>query len=729
MRWLLFLALPLLAFFGWWETSQHSSELRVSNRIIVPAVMRFGVNLGTWTAWGAEQLSANVVKNPGFEGIVDRAIAIPQSSGDGSFDDAPSWLARPDGFWDGARFDIRTGPFAGKQGTIAHSSHTGLLGLPSFVVRETAETPQPGEAVSLTKESADTLPTQWWFAGSLAAYSPAPGEIRPASPGTRSLRLVAAGSIAEVDSYMDAIGGRAGKLLPLEGEWKLSFWTRLEKGQGSLKVNFGRDGSSPLLRQVVPLTNSWRNVEFTFHAGDDGPPGNVALRFQVSGAPIAQVLLDDVDLRQTRDAGFPFRQEVISALQKLRPKYLRDWQGQLGDTLANRIAPAFARKAYRYRPGEAAATDYGYGLRDFLDLSRKVGADPWIIIPTTFSDEECAGLGTYLKQQPDITDFKEIVLEYGNENWNELFRPAGIPDAHLHGQAAGRCLTDVKQHAGQLPLKLTINAQHANPAAAASFAQEAPAADMEAVAPYFLPDLDQNTSLIDGLHQLFAGDGGRVKAILAKQVTNHKELAVYEVNLTTNGGTASGEQRLPIVAGAASGSALAKTMLDSLQLGVRRQCVYTLSQFDTQLPKDEGFVRLWGITRDLGPTRRFRPTGLALELMNRALEGDMYEVSGRPPKDVSVYAFRSRAGWAIALISASEKPEHIILNLPDQSTTLLPEQRLRLVADSIEGTNEDSERVRINRSPLTGIEQNRLTVDLAPWEFTVLLPRGERDSI
>jgi hypothetical protein len=48
--------------------------VRIDTAVAVHDVPRFGVNLGFRTSWGAEQLMANVVMNPGFEGIVDRCL-------------------------------------------------------------------------------------------------------------------------------------------------------------------------------------------------------------------------------------------------------------------------------------------------------------------------------------------------------------------------------------------------------------------------------------------------------------------------------------------------------------------------------------------------------------------------------------------------------------------------------------------------------------------------------
>ena len=93
-----------------------------------------------------------------------------------------------------------------------------------------------------------------------------------------------------------------------------------------------------------------------------------------------------------------------------------------------------------------------------------------------------AGLGRWLSGR--AAGFNEVLLEFGNENWNALFRPAGIPDVASHGEAATRCFDQIKSEAGPLKLKLktVVNAQSANPWYAAKTAGAAPSADILAVA-------------------------------------------------------------------------------------------------------------------------------------------------------------------------------------------------------------------------------------------------------
>jgi hypothetical protein len=387
---------------------------------------------------------------------------------------------------------------------------------------------------------------------------------------------------------------------------------------------------------------------------------------------------------------------VVEVLERLHPAYLRDWQGQLGDTLANRLAPPFARKSYRYRPGDETQTDFGYGLRDFLDLCVRVKASPWIVLPTVLTEAECGGLGTYLAQQPDVASFPEILVEFGNENWNSLFRPAGIPDPIAHGHAADRCFSAIKLNTRGIPVRTVINAHAADPARAIRYAQASADSDVLALAPYFLHSLPAGLSLADRIAMLTQGASAGVPVLSGLR----QELAVYEVNLHTVDGDASAAERLPVVAGIASGAALARNIMASMTRGVRRQCAYSLTGFDSRLSAQPGYVPLWGMVRDLGPTRRFRPTALALQLLNEAIVGDLVEVGRSGSDDVAAYGFRSQRTWSHVLIS-SAMPRRITFAVPEDVSSILIRE---LAADSLEVTNEDGEGVTIRSRtiPVTG---------------------------
>jgi hypothetical protein len=131
--------------------------------------------------------------------------------------------------------------------------------------------------------------------------------------------------------------------------------------------------------------------------------------------------------------------------------------------------------------------------------------------------------------------------------------------------------------------------------------------------------------------------------------------------------------------------------------------------------------------RDVGATKRFRPTGLALELLNKALRGDLYAVrtlNSSPIQDLTVGAFRSAAGWSAALVSASPLTRTITLHFPPASA-LLPRRVLRLDTSNPEATNEVAEEVRVFEEALVP-QETTVSVTLPAWGLIVLLPSTER---
>lgn len=206
-----------------------------------------------------------------------------------------------------------------------------------------------------------------------------------------------------------------------------------------------------------------------------------------------------------------------------------------------------------------------------------------------------------------------------------------------------------------------------------------------------------------------------------------KEIAIAEVNLHTLDGDATATERDLATTGAAAGSALAKTVVDALRLGAVRQCVYVLAGYDAWLNNRSGFVKLWGIVRDLTSTGRFRPTGLALMMLNRVIAGDLHQTEqvGSPEvPGITLTAFRSSAGWSAALISAAATPQEVTVAFPALPPAALPHRLLRLAANDPEVSNERDEEVRITHEEVASHDKT-IHVRLPPWGFVALVPPGE----
>jgi len=716
----------LFASLFWGEEVPQSqvshAHFQVTPQVVTKNVPRIGVNLGHWTSWGAEQFCNNVIMNPGFEGIIDRAIVVINHATAYTFADNADWLGRADGFWAGARFDVRTGPYAGYTGSLVDSRSMGQTGFPEFTTRERLPSLMPGDVIVLTKTTDTELPSQWYLPPhSKQALSVDLNNTRPKSTGSRSLVMTPVGEApVEIIFYLDAIGERAGKLLPIDEPWQLSFWCQATSDNASLDVQVVRQGSVPFFDKTVYPNTHWQKYTFSFSANDTGPDGMIGLHFLGLGGG-SKIFLDDVSMGPTQPG--TFRPKIVEALKKLNPGYLRDWTYQLADNLENRIADPFSRRATRSMPGDLGATHFVYALPEFIDLCREVNANPWIIIPTTFSDHEFINLGRWLSQNILKDEFSEVMIEFGNENWNALFRSVGIQNPVTHGEVAQRAFRLIKKHSGHLPLKTVVNGQYVHPEYALQFAHNAPDADMLSVAPYFFYELEDGASSSENLMHLFADDGSYLRQSYQGTKKLQKELVVYEVNLHTTKGHLSSIERDGLTAGAASGTALAHTLLRATKIGVRRQCVYTLAGFDAWLDDRSGHARLWGLYRDFGPTQRLRPTGIALSLINQIIVGDLHHVKRLPggASDVDVYAFKLNNSWSVAALSRANEPRQVIIDFDRLDNTQLPTDLHMMHFSNPISTNEDGENVTVDKSRIYP-ESNRFVFSLQAYGLATLTP-------
>lgn len=673
---------------------------------------RYGLNLGGSGTWGAEQLRANILTNPGLEATLERSIVVVQEAAGQRLVDDSDWVARAPGFWNGARFDLRSGLQAGRGGQVLDSrrrpdGRTELLGEPAWPGIAA------GDVLVLTQQGAATPAPGWWFGPGRFAVERT--ETRPGSPGRQALRLLAEpGQPAELLHYSDNIGARAGKLLPVTGRWRLAFWARARAPAARLQLHFGRAGQTPFVAHELQLGTEWRLLEHSFEAHDDGPPGVLTLALRANEG---EVLLDDLYLGEAEAGAGGFRPAVVATLRGLQPGFLRDWQGQLGDTLDNRLAGEHAHRPARYRAGTHEA-QFHYGLPDFLALCAAVGAQPWVVAPTTLDDAEWRRLGAYLRQAAQHYRFRQVLVEFGNENWNPLFRPAAIPQMASHAAVAERAFRLLAEGSGgERRLLPVVNAQFVNPDSPHQAGAQVPAAARVAVAPYFLYHLAAGRSLAQASHSALTEDGSLLQREAEQARRQGKRLAVYEVNLHTTLGDAPAATRDALVSGAASGVALARRLLQASLAGVQEQAVYSFSGFDSYLQDGQGLVRLWGITRDLGSVARLRPTGIALGLLNQVAGGRAHPMRCRGEACATLTAL-GFDGARLALVSSAQRAQEVEIALACGGGML---QGARLAGADAGANNEAA--VQVQATPLAlPCQDGRIRLQLPPASLTILYP-------
>jgi len=706
--------------------------VKVQENPSIPSVQRIGLNTSFWTTYGAEQYMRNILMNPGFEGRVERILVIVQATNDNSFSDG-SGLGQADDFWKGATYDVRSGQSAGMKGKISQSKQTGAGGLPQYFVDGTVPSLAQNDVVILTKTSNPNPVEQWWIPDeSLDLVKVDSSNPRPGSDGKNVLVLSPKqNKAAGINFYLDMLYEKYGKLLQCKGKWRISFWARSDDPKASLSFSFARIAPIPrFVGQTIHPTAQWQQYEVDFSPNDTGPVGPLQLNI-AAAEPNTKVYIDDIFLGpiQSDNPTTAWNQDVIDIVKALRPSYIRDWQGQLGDTFKNRIASQFARITHVERLyGGDGNKNFSFSIPDVLDLCKQVQANPWLIIPTSLSDDELTAFGQYLALNADKNQFSEVIVEFGNENWNWLFRSLAIPVAEAHGPVAERAFQFLSAAAGpNVNLRKVINGQFVNPWLCNEYVKLSPSSDTLAVAPYFFREMQANTADKDNAKALFAVEDNYFRQLNQDLKKTKKNLAVYEVNMHTTGGTATTPERLRFVSGAISGAALAKHLLTNMFYNASPQCVFCLAQISMGTYDVPASVDLWGIVHDVSPTKRMRPTGLAMKMLNNIISGSLHKIVPQQPEkaplpdeanNLTLASFRTADGWSAALVSANDKPVTLAVQFPDDQRAL-PQWSKSLDAKSPFDNNEVNEEVKIVKRAVQA-DKRTVTVTVPPYGFVIL---------
>lgn len=723
----LFKSLPFL---GWLfltlqpaMAQEPPAHYQVAPTAVYDKPERIGVNIGTWTTYGAQQLNSNILMNPGFEGDIDRVFVFVNSTTWNTFFDQPGW-GYDDGYWDGASYRVMSGASEGATGTVVSSLYANPTNdLPAYTTDGALPALSSLDAIVLSKTTnTDPVPIWWIPYPELIAVDPT--QARPHSPGTQSLRMTPGDPVpAEVNFYLDAESDHAGKFLVVSGPWKFSIWAKATAETPVLQVMFRRiNGTEPFLLTTFDLTSEWKEYTIEFTGEDTGYAQTLQLQILATGSD-GSIWVDDVFLGPIQsNPSFPFRKEVVELLSELRPSFLRDTQGQLGDSFANRIQALWGRRAVSSRFYAAPRSlSTCYSINDLLTLCKAVGSNPWIVVPPVFTPEEAFNLGKFLGKKASKKDFSKVIVEFGNENWNYQFRSTGIPYADVHGVVAEKTFENIVAGAGRgVNLIKVVNGQYVSPSVTMDFLNSTPSADAVAVAPYFFPVFDSSTSELENLTALFSTDTYMADTAALVAGANSK-LFVYETNLTTVDGDASAEERDTYTAGAAAGASLAMRLLNNILLKVDPQCIYCFTQYDIYSFSAGGFVKLWGISRDLSPTLLLRPQGLAMSMLNQVIGGKVYNAapqSGETLDNLVVVAFRKNEKWDFAAVNPNPDPANVQVSFPNDGRAL-PFKLVTLnYAASPLDTNEEAENVTLLTSTITQ-DARTATFTIPAWGLVV----------
>ena len=779
------------------RTGSNAMHISVRDRVKVADVIPFGINLGFHDRFGASQILKNLVVNPGFEVGEYATIVIVDRGGTPQRFTADNWQTRwnneqlkigqPTAFWEGATYEVVFGQSRGRWGRITRFRHE--------ADRYAFYTDNHGAAFAV----GDVIYLRHRVTASTAGMNFAQfdrGAFRPNSPGRQSLRLQQPPNpwqwswVYTMDSVWRDSDPEAGKLLIADGEWELSFWARGNNRNSKLRCEFSREGERKFFDEEIALTGQWRQVtrRFTVPTGGDryhDPLADVAarvlaLKFRISAG--GHGWIDDVVLQRAGQRNpTVFSDRFVDKLKELQPGVLRNWGLQLGSTLENQLARPFGRKPTGHSPRQRQASNFHFSLHEFLELAYYLGAEPWYVIPPSFTLEEMQNLVAYLaapagkhryatlrhnlgQVRPWTEMFPQIHLEYGNEMWGantgaDPFLGATLRGGERLGTIAGERFEALKQSVYFRPnadkFNLIIGGQTFAVERQHEIEQFSDSHNTVAISPYF-GHLDDPTEsrmfqplYARAFQDIWSRDHGLLRANQKALAEARKEtkLAIYELNFhTTTGANVPLETRNKFVASIAGGIALPLHMLLYLRdAGVRNQCAFTALQFSFAM-SGQGLsgqhVRLWGMLRDLEATGRARPTWLALQLVNRAMIGDMLYTAQRgaiptwrqnPVNHIKEaltisyihsFAFRENDAYNILLFNlhptARQRVQVELADNPMQQGELY-----QLVANSAEATNEENNNVTIRREPINILTATQELI-LPPHSISLIETRTYR---
>lgn len=760
----------------------------VTDTVVLPGAKRLGLNLGARDIYGSSQFMKNIIPNPGFES--GEYGTIFHTSGDSTgttffqeFWDT-SWnvdrwgIGQPEGFWDGGTYEVMFGASKGRTGAIERFSHSA----DNRYVFEMAED-------GIEPDYLDVVAARKTLAG-IAGY---PGmdtnavdtsTTRPGSPGTQSVHLRPRSEVWEpsyalyMDSFWRDSDRTASKMQIIEGPWRLAFWAKGANNGAQLRFEFRREGEATFFNETVTLSTDWQYFEFNrlIPVGQDKRRDYTVdeyhplLVFRIFALTGDDAWVDDVELfRSDQSNPTAFNDALVGKLKELRPGVLRDWGNQLGSSLDNQIAEPFARKTLGWRPHERNAGNFSYSLHEFLELCKEVDAEPWYVIPPIWTHDEMANLSEYLcapadgahpyadyraylgQTEPWTSVFATIHLEWGNEMWgagsggDPFFGASALGGERLAAMAHERfgAMRDNGPYFAADKINFIIGGQVGWPGRQEEIERFSSNHHAVALAPYFgsLSTSWGSDSEIFGpllakpFYEAAQGNMRHSKNYLdaAGQGTR---AAIYEINFHTTGGDVPLDIRNDFVTSHAGGVAMPLFMLHYMkEFGAREQCAFQALQHSFNRGNGE-HVRIWGCLRDLNYSGRKRPTWLGMEVVNKAIRGDMIQTvhTGRKtgwtqsainsvysPTTVEYlqsYAFKEGSAYGIVLFNLSlDDRQRVRIAFPTETGEVAKEYRLE--SNSPHDDNETAEVVKIQAGTVTRLRQYHY-VTLDPCSIYVL---------
>jgi flagellin-like protein len=776
------------------EPGGGGSELTiitVTDVILQNSVNRFGLNIAGILSYEANvRYMKNIITNPGFEaaekGRVLNLLANNPNLDDSNIQDLcfeTEWIVlwpttvpgEPEGFWDNAEYEFMTGNSAGTAGNIEQFYYTNdTVGKEryTFKLDKTVSDYSSGDVVAIRKNvDSNYIETLNNNRGDQLYWDTS--ETRLGSTGEQSLRLNTAVLDNYVRWYLDNGAAVRGKQLIAEGDWKFSIWARAANAGDKIKVEWFRPGVAAFISEEITLDTSWQEYEFNFNILEGQDPENsnfIAMEFNIYTSGLGNsdyVWVDDVFLGlQSETNPTEFSDVFVNKLKEFQPGSLRNWNAlQHGSTLDNQLADVYSRKTTNTNPKNVVVGRFTYSLHEFLELAKEVDANPWYVIPPSFSESDIRNLIDYLagststeygakraslgQAAPWTDEFDQIFLELANEAWGgncatDPFIGATFRGGIQLGKASDLRYQIMKDNPSFDSNKITlvIGGQSAVPQTQQLIVAYSTHHDSIAIAGYYgkMDDYQDEETLFGSLYAAPFFDM-RPDSLYSQQYDiitgSGYEMTIYETNYhTTNPGDPPQDVRNNVVTGIGGGIVVPlRSLVYMRDFDVKTQNIFQAFQY-AFIYDNPSYVNLWGVFKDLESKKWSRPSGVALEAANKALFGDMVETqqSGVNPSwiqqpaniiteqievnYVQSFAFKddSVPRRSLILFNLDRTDQHdVSVNVP--TVTCESGDWFELTSDNIYDNNEDVENVKIVQKAVS----STCELTLAPFSLNVLV--------
>lgn len=658
-------------------------EIAITNEVVRTDVERIGIVLSGPNDYGAENYMANWYANPGFEASYFASTITCSKADNSNIVQAQYWdvawntatIGWPVGMWDGGEWEL---PAQGIRGKIIKFSHV-----------NSKYTWELDRTVSVGYEEVMYVRVQFPGNGN---------EPRPNSPGTQSTKLTNPGNNWKSvgNQYWDLLATQgdnsAGVLRLMQGPYMLSFWA---KGPAKVKVKSTR-GSVILLEKIFDITDKWEHYSYAFEAKDTyqtGKSPGIQLGWTFESG--TSILLDDIYLGRS-DKVSGFSQNLIDSMKELHPGVIREWQGNHGVRIKDKIADEYARHLGDHSPRNNKGGARFYGWVEFLDLCEQVDAVPWLNIPPTASLEDLTLLKGYLNAV--APRFKKVYVEFANESWgsnnrySDPFAGGSFNGGARFGAAARRAFEFIGPVKG---VQYLAGGQASWTDHNRIISEALGGTSRIMIAPYFgeLKDKwDTPENILLPVYGRAFYDIVQGKPFAAKEWVS----GVYEINFHTTGG-AGGDKSIVnnMVAGVGGGIALPVYILNYIEaMGWQPNATFNYAQYSAN------GIRIWGQKRDSEATGRWRPTGMAVILANKLIGNNSKMLRVHVNADVitapainGLPVATTIPGIAGYAFEDKEEVRLLLVNLWPGKTWMLdlptPSHFLRMGSDNPWANNED----------------------------------------